>query len=147
LAVVLFILEVKVPSFGMLTVGGIIAMAMGSLMLIDSSQPYMQISKAVIAATIAVSTGFISFATWMVLRSGRRPVTSGLEGMIGERGEVVHWTGNEGRVYVHGEYWRASATEALSTGSRVEVIRMLDGLVLEVRPLAEEQHSNLEKEQ
>ena len=147
LAVVLFILEIKVPSFGMLTVGGVIAMAIGSLMLIDSNQPYMQISKGVIAATITVCAGFTSFSTWMVLRTGKRPVTSGQEGMIGERGEVVNWTGNEGRVYVHGESWRASATEALSPGSRVEVVRMLDGLVLEVRPLAEEQHRNLVKEQ
>jgi membrane-bound serine protease (ClpP class) len=146
LAVVLFILEVKVPSFGMLTVGGVIAMAMGSLMLIDSSQPYMQISKAAIAATIAVSVGFISFATWMVVRSGKRPVTSGQEGMVGEQGEVVEWEDRGGRVFVHGEYWRARATEPLESGCRVEVVRMLDGLVLEVRSLAVEQQRNNEEE-
>jgi len=146
LAVVLFILEVKVPSFGMLTIGGVIAMAMGSLMLIDSSQPYMQISKAVIAATIAVSVGFISFATWMVVRSGKRPVTSGQEGMVGEQGEVVEWEDRGGRIFVHGEYWRARATEPLESGCRVEVVRMLDGLVLEVRSLAVEQQRNKEEE-
>lgn len=148
LAVVLFILEVKVPSFGMLTVGGVISMAMGSLMLIDSSQPYMQISKAVITATVAVCTGFISFATWMVIRTGKRPVTSGQEGMIGEEGKVIDWTGHEGRVFVHGEYWRARATEELSSGRRVEVVRLLDGLVLEVRSLASTtQHDDSGKEQ
>jgi membrane-bound serine protease (ClpP class) len=147
LAVVLFILEIKVPSFGMLTIGGVIAMAMGSLMLIDSSQPYMQISKAVIAATVAVSAGFISFATWMVLRSGKRPPTSGQEGMIGEQGKVIDWAEAEGRVFVHGEYWKARAAENLETGGRIEVVRMLDGLVLEVRPLATEQRSHSEKEQ
>lgn len=138
LAVVLFILEVKVPSFGMLTVGGVIAMAMGSLMLIDSSEPYMQISKAVIAATITVSAGFISFATWMVLRTQKRPATSGKEGMVGEQGEVINWTGNQGRVFVHGEYWTARCADQLTAGRRIEIVRIVEGLVLEVRPLEQQ---------
>ncbi len=133
LAVVMFILEVKVPSFGMLTVGGIIAMAFGSLMLIDSSQPYLQISRAVIAATVAVSAGFILFASWMVVRTQSRPVTSGQEGMIGERGKVVSAIHGEGRVFVHGELWRAQAETNIPEGEDIEVVRLLPGLMLEVR--------------
>jgi len=133
LAVVMFILEVKVVSFGMLTVGGIIAMAFGSLMLIDSSQPYLQISKAVVAASVIVSAGFIVFASWMVVRTQRRPVVFGQEGMVGERGTAESDIHTEGEVFVHGEHWLARSEIEIKTGTEVEVIKLLDGLVLEVR--------------
>lgn len=132
LAVVLFILEVKVVSFGMLTVGGIVAMAFGSLMLIDSSAPYLQISRAVIAATVAVSSGFILLATSMVIRTQRRPVSSGQEGMIGEVGEAIEDIDQTGRVFVHGEYWLAHSDRPIKAGSTVKVVKLLDGLKLEV---------------
>ncbi|WP_020677626.1 NfeD family protein [Geopsychrobacter electrodiphilus] len=133
LAVVMFILEVKVPSYGMLTVGGIIAMAFGSLMLIDSSQPYLQISKAVIAATVGVSAGFILFASWMVIRTQSRPIAYGQEGMIGEHGRAESDIHDAGEVFVHGERWRARSDIEIKAGTEVEVVKLLDGLVLEVR--------------
>ncbi len=145
-AVVMFILEVKVPSFGMLTVGGIISMAFGSLMLVDSSQPYLQISKAVIAATVMVSAGFILFASWMVVRTQGRPVIFGQEGMIGERGTASSNIHNEGQVFVHGELWQARATVEINQGSEVEVVKLLDGLVLEVRATNEDQQKSTGKE-
>jgi membrane-bound serine protease (ClpP class) len=133
LAVVMFILEVKVPSFGMLTVGGIIAMAFGSLMLIDSSEPYLQISRALIAATVSVSAGFILFASWMVVRTQRQPVHSGQERMIGLRGSALEAIHGEGRVFVRGEIWRARAEAEIAKGREIEIIRLLPGLMLEVR--------------
>lgn len=133
LAVVLFILEVKVPSFGMLTVGGIVAMAFGSLMLIDTDVPYLQISRAVIAATVAVSAAFILFASWMVVKAQGRPVTSGQDGLVGKRGQVVKDIHGEGLISVHGELWRARAATEIPAGKMVEVVKLLDGLVLEVK--------------
>jgi membrane-bound serine protease (ClpP class) len=146
LAVVLFILEVKVPSFGMLTVGGIIAMAFGSLMLIDSSEPYLQISRAVIAATVTVCAGFILFASWMVVRVQGRPPVSGQEGLCGERGKVVKDIHGEGLISVHGELWLARSDNQIPAGTEIEVVRMLDGLVLEVRVPDVVQSANTEKE-
>ncbi len=139
LAVVFFILEVKVVSYGMLSIGGIICMALGSLMLIDSSDPYLQISRAVIAATVAVSAGFFLLATGMVVRTQRRPVTMGQEGMIGESGEVIDaidGATNRGRVFIHGEYWYARADQPIAVGTEVVVDQFLDGLCLKVRPSA-----------
>jgi membrane-bound serine protease (ClpP class) len=133
LAIVMFILEIKVPSFGMLTVGGIIAMAFGSLMLIDSSQPYLQISKAVIAATVLVSAGFILFASWMVVRTQSRPVIFGQEGMIGEHGRAASNVHSTGQVFIHGELWQARSEIEIKKGRTIEVVKLLDGLVLEVR--------------
>ncbi|MCF6178187.1 MAG: nodulation protein NfeD [Geopsychrobacter sp.] len=145
LAVVMFILEVKVPSYGMLTVGGIIAMAMGSLMLIDSSQPYLQISKAVIAASVGVSAGFILFASWMVVRTQSRPVIFGQEGMIGEQGRATSDIFDTGQVFVHGELWQARSTTEITAGSTVEVTRLLDGLVLEVHAVQDKEENHNEK--
>jgi len=133
LAFVLFVLEVKVTSYGMLTVGGIIAMALGSLMLIDSSEPYLQISNAVIAATVTACSAFFIFALSMVVRTQRRPAVSGQEGMIGKSGLVVKSIDGRGRVLVHGEYWQARSNVPLSEGSEIEVVRILNGLELEVR--------------
>lgn len=133
LALILFILEVKITSYGMLTVGGIISMSMGSLMLIDSSEPYLQISKAVIAATVASSAAFFMLATWMVIRTQRRPPVSGSEGMSGEVGLAVSDIYADGKVFVHGEYWQASALEPIDAGSEVEVVSVEDGLRLRVQ--------------
>lgn len=133
LAVVLFILEVKVISYGMLSVGGIISMAFGSLMLIDSSEPYLQISRAVIAATVTVSAGFFLLATGMVIKTQRRPITSGQEGMAGEIGEAIEPIHATGRVFVHGEYWQAHSDRLIPAGACIEVVHVMDGLQLKVR--------------
>lgn len=134
LALVLFILEVKVMSYGMLTIGGIVAMSIGSIMLIDSSEPYLQISKAVIAAVVLTSSGFFLFATGMVFRSMKRPAVSGLDGMIGEIGEAASPIETTGKVFVHGEYWQATSDQPIEEGESVEVLGIGDHLHLQVRP-------------
>ncbi len=134
LAFVFFILEVKVVSYGMLSVCGIVAMAFGSLMLIDSSEPYLQISRALIAACVSVSAGFFLFAVTMVVRTQRRPAISGQEGMVGEYGTVIKTIDGRGTVFVHGEYWQASADVPIPEGSEIEVIGVSHGLELLVKP-------------
>lgn len=146
LAIVLFVLEIKIVSYGMLSIGGIIAMAFGSLMLIDSSEPYLQISRAVIAATVAVSAGFFLFASWMVIRTQQRPAVSGQEGMIGETGKVVKAIDGRGSVFVHGEYWQARASEPIAEGTEIEIVRVLRGLELEVRVKPAQQPATLKTE-
>lgn len=139
LAVVLFVLEVKVISFGMLTIGGIISLVMGSLILIEGSEPYQQISLAVIAATVSIFSGFFLFALYFVVRTQKRPAFSGVEGMVGERGEAVSgFADQQGRVFLHSEYWTAVSSESISQGDQVEVVRMLDRLKLEVRKVTED---------
>ena len=140
LAVVLFILEVEVVSYGMLSIGGIVSMAFGSLMLIDSSEPYLQISWAVIAATVSVSAGFILLATGMVIRTQHRPVTSGQEGMVGKTGEAIEPINGKGRVFVHGEYWQACSDKPISAGEDIEIVRVMNGLKLKVKALEAEEN-------
>ena len=135
LAMVLFILEIKVASYGMLTVGGIIALALGSLMLVDSSEPYMQVSRVVIFATVTVCSGFFVFCLYYVLRTQKSRFQSGVEGMTGEEGRAVTAVHDKGQVFVHGEYWDASAAEPIAAGERVKIVRVVDGMRLEVRSL------------
>jgi membrane-bound serine protease (ClpP class) len=132
-AVVLFVLEISVASYGMLSIGGLIALTLGSLMLIDSdASPYFQISRAVIAAMVGVSGAFIGLVLFFVVRTQGARFFSGQEGMVGERGTAVTDVHTQGTVFVHGEYWEAYAREQISRGEGVEVVKM-EGLKLEVR--------------
>ena len=132
-AFILFILEANVPSYGMLAIGGIIAMSFGSLMLIDSSEPYLQISRAVIAATVLSCAAFTTFAATMVVKTQKRRSYFGQDGLIGKQGEATETIDrNGGRAFVYGEYWSACADEPIPKGAHVEVVEVLEGLKIKV---------------
>jgi len=135
LAVILFILEVAVTSYGMLAVGGLVALTFGSLMLVETSKPYLQISREVIFAAVGVSAGFLALVIYHVVRTQKGRPVSGSEGMAGECGVAVDdFGGNgEGLVFVHGEYWNASCAEPVAKGQRVEVVRVGGNMRLEVK--------------
>jgi membrane-bound serine protease (ClpP class) len=135
LAMILFILEIKVASYGMLTVGGIVALALGSLMLIDSPDPYLQVSRGVIFATVTVCSSFFVFCLYYVLRTQKSRFQSGVEGMVGEQGRAVTAVHGGGQVFVHGEYWDAYAADSIAAGETVEIVRVANGMRLEVRRL------------
>jgi len=137
LGVVLFVLEVKVISFGMLTVGGILALLLGSLMLIGSDEPSVQISWQLIAATVTVMSGLLLVVLFFVIRTQRRGFASGREGMVGEHGTAVNDFSEHGTVFVHGEYWDAVTSEMVRGGDEVEVLEVLDNMRLAVRRRAD----------
>lgn len=147
LAIILFILEVKVVSYGMLTVGGLIALSFGSLILVDSPEPYLQISRTVIASTVAVCGGFISLVLFFVVRVQQRRFVSGLEGMVGERGQAVTTLEPRGRVYVHGEYWDAHSEQTIIEGSEIEIVRAEANLKLLVRAVESDAAAYATKEE
>jgi membrane-bound serine protease (ClpP class) len=132
LAIVLFILEIKVVSYGMLTIGGMVAMTLGSLMLVDSPEPYLQISRPIIAATVLVSSGCFVLVLYFVVRTQKTRFVSGVEGMIGESGRAVTEINPDGRVFVHGEYWDARSAEPIARDAAVKVVRVDRHLRLEV---------------
>jgi len=146
LAIILFILEIKVVSYGMLTVGGLIALTFGSLILVDSPEPYLQISRSVIAATVLVCASVISLVLFFVVRVQKTRFVSGLEGMIGERGQAVTALDPRGRVYVHGEYWDAHAEETIASGSEIEIVRSEANLKLLVRAVKDNSTVSTAKE-
>jgi membrane-bound serine protease (ClpP class) len=137
LAVILFILEVKVHSYGALTIGGVVAMLLGTLMLFRASaDPWLRISWGVVAAMIGITVLFFSTVIALAVRSQlRRPVT-GEEGMIGATGEAMGDFTGEGKVFVQGEWWTARCGAPLKRGDRVTVVGR-DGMALLVEPLKE----------
>lgn len=134
LGVALMIAEAFAPSFGILGLGGAAAFAIGSIMLIDVDVPGFRISRLLIG-----SIGFISAAGFLLVlillvRARQRPVVSGPEEMIGLAGEVIDWHGEEGRIRIHGEDWKAKADGEMKSGHHVRVER-IDGLTLFVTPV------------
>ena len=131
LAILMFILEVKVPSHGALTVGGVIAMLIGSIMLIDSPIPAMKVSLKVIIPAVIFTAAFFLFAVGWGLKAQKKSVTTGTDGLVGESGEArspVHQTGS---VFVHGEFWNASSDAPIAEGARVRVVAV-DGMRIKV---------------
>lgn len=133
LGIVLMVSEVFVASFGILGIGGMIAFAIGSLMLFDTAAPAFSLSPALIGIATAISAGFLMLVVAAVLRSRRGRVTGGAEAMIGAPGEVVRWTDGQGLVQVHGETWQARADRPLTRGARITVIGR-EKLMLSVEP-------------
>ncbi|MEW5902583.1 MAG: nodulation protein NfeD, partial [Acidobacteriota bacterium] len=122
LAIGLFILEVKVQSFGILAIGGIIAMVIGSVMLINAPIPELEPSLRVIIP-VAVGLGLVFFfLVFLVIRAHARKVHTGREGLVGEVGVARTDLRPEGKVFVHGEIWNAEAAEDIPRGSKVRVV-------------------------
>jgi membrane-bound serine protease (ClpP class) len=140
----LFILEIKVVSYGMLSILAVVSLTLGSLMLIDSPDPVMRISLSVIFVTVVSCAGFILFCLWFVVRSQRRQITSGREGMVGEQGKAVTAVHQDGQVFVHGEYWDAYADEPVAEGDSIEVIGVGERMRLRIRATAHLNKDNKE---
>ena len=133
LAIILFLLEIKVVSYGGLTIGGVVAMTLGSVMLIDSPEPYLQISLTVILPAVAGTALFFVWIVGMGFRAQQTRPVSGGEGMIDLIGVVRTANPELGqiKVFVHGELWTADSDDPLEPGERVRVVSM-DGLKLRV---------------
>jgi membrane-bound serine protease (ClpP class) len=134
LGIVLLILEVKVTSFGLLGAGGIVALFFGSLMLIDSPLPEMQIGLRLIVPMTTVTAGIILFLVRLAVTAQRQPAVTGPAGMLAELGEALTSIdpGGVGRVRAHGEIWTATADDAVSAGDHVRVVSV-KGLLLTVK--------------
>jgi len=126
LALILFILEIKVTSFGMLSVGGIISLTLGSLMLFDSSVPFLRVSYDFIIPVVAVTSAFFIVAISLAVKAQRRKPTTGKEGLLGSTGIVKSKIDPQGKVFIHGEYWDATSNEMIPENTQVEVIEVKD---------------------
>jgi membrane-bound serine protease (ClpP class) len=131
---VLLGLEIKVPSYGLLTVGGLTSLVFGSMILIDAPIPELQLSLRVVLPVVLGFAGIAMFLVRLGLASQRQPAVTGVAGMIGELGQALSTIGPErpGRVATHGEIWQAASEDSIPEGARVRVTRV-DGLRLVVR--------------
>lgn len=137
LGLILFIAEIKIISHGMLTVAGMIAMVLGSLMLFESPAPYLRVSWGVILVTVLSTSAFFTVVIAKALTVHRRRPATGQEGLIGLEGLAETGMAPEGKVFVRGEYWDARSDEPIDAGCRVKVLEV-DGMRLKVKKAAEE---------
>lgn len=124
LAVILFILELKVQSFGLLSIGAVISLILGSIMLFETDEAAMRVSWGVIIPTVTAVSAFFIFALGLVVRAWMRKPMTGQQGLVGEFGFALTNVDTAGKVAVHGEYWNARAERHIPKGERVRVIRV-----------------------
>jgi len=121
-AIILFLLEIKVPSYGILSIGGVISLAIGLIMLIDSPIPELQVSWQVIVGIVVLTSLFFIFALGFALKAQKKEVATGSEGLVGETGVVYKTLNLKGTIQVHGEFWRAESSSTLKKGIEVKVV-------------------------
>jgi len=134
LGIVLFLLELKVPSYGTLTVGGIACLVLGSLIIFKAPEgdlPQFGVARSAILAVSASAALIMAFLTTLVVRSRRRRPATGSAGLVTEVGTALTDLSPEGQVFVHGEHWNARARRPIAKGARVRVTAIRD-LLLEV---------------
>jgi len=134
LALTFFILEMKVTSYGLLSLGGIISLFLGSLMLFQGTAPGMRLSWRVLISTVILVSGFFVVIAGLVFRSQISKPRTGDKGLIGEVGVVKERLAPGGKVFVHGELWNAEAGKRIETGAKVRVVEV-DHLVLKVQEI------------
>lgn len=129
--------EVFMPSFGALGIGGVIAMVVGSIILLDTEVPGYDVAWQLIAAVAILSSAIFIGVVTLAMRARQRVVVSGREQMIGDAGETLEAFRDRGRVRVHGEEWQARTHVPLKKGQRIRVVGM-EGLTLTVEPIEKE---------
>ncbi len=147
LGIVMFILELKVPSYGMLTLGAVTCLILGALMLFRTPEGIseVQVARWAIVSIAGSAALIMSILTTLVVRSFRRRPTTGAAGLIAEEGTALTDLEPDGRVFVHGEYWNARSRSPVKKGSRVRVTRVHD-LLLEVEEFPRGRGGSAEEE-
>jgi len=138
LAIIFFIMEMKISSYGLLSVAGIVSLLLGSLMMFKDTGSGMKLSLKVLLPTIVLISGFFVFVAGLVFRAQMAKPKTGSRGLVGEIGVVKKALMPEGKVFVHGELWNAKAQKAIDEDTKVRIVNVVD-LMLEVEPL--EEHS------
>jgi membrane-bound serine protease (ClpP class) len=134
LGIALMILDIFIPTFGVLTIGGLVSFVLGSVMLFETEA--FAVSYGLIAGVTAATVTFILIVGYLVIGSFNKPVAIGDDSLVGRTGTVKETLDPEGMVYVWGEYWKASSRggDTIETGDRIEVVEKEDRRLLVDRP-------------
>lgn len=132
LGVGLLVAEMFVPSFGFLGIGGIIALAIGSLFLFDTESSDLIVDKSIVFTAVGTVGAIMLGLSYLVFKSQKLTQTTGMDGLIGEIGEVRVKLTPVGKVFVHGEYWNAEADAEIDAPEKIEVVGY-QGMRLKVR--------------
>jgi membrane-bound serine protease (ClpP class) len=132
LSILLFVTEVYVTSYGVLSIGGILSFILGALLLFDTPESDVRVGfNVVIAAVLAIGLFFI-FVAYYLVKAQRTAISLGFEGLMGEVGVAVTTIENKGKIFIHGEYWDAESDETIREGEKVKVVEKISGFKLRV---------------
>ena len=138
IAIGLFIAEIYVPSFGLLTTGGIISFILGALLLFDTPESDVRVGFGVVISASSAIGLFFFFVVYSLIKARKLRVSTGYEGMIGEIGEVLNTIDGVLKIFVHGEYWSAKSDEIINKGDKVEIVEVISNMKLKVKKHKEE---------
>ena len=133
-AIILFIAEIKVISHGILTIGGIVSLTIGSLMLFQAPDPSLRVSWGVLIPAVSIASLFFIAVIAIAIKAQLRPRQGGQEGMQGEGGLAITDIREEGKVLIHGEHWNAISDVPVTRGSKIRVIHV-ENLKVKVEPI------------
>ena len=132
-AIALFILEIYITSYGFLTIGGIVALTLGSFLLFQSPVSYFRLAVPLIITTVIISALFFIWIIGMVIRAHKKKVTTGKEGLLLETGIAQTDLDLEGMIMIHGELWSAESIEGkINKGEKLQVVAV-EGMKLRVK--------------
>ena len=137
LGVALLVGEAFMPSFGVLGIGGVISLALGSFLLFDTQDSTIGVDPAIIFTAVATMASFVLAISYLVYRSQKARPTLGFDGMLGEIGDVRAKLNPAGKVFVRGELWNAEADGEIDIGEKVKIVGY-DGMNLKVRRLTKQ---------
>jgi membrane-bound serine protease (ClpP class) len=133
----MLIAEIKVTSYGLLTVGGLTSFVLGSLILFRSPEPALRLSLTLVGTIAGFFLALTVFLVYLAVRGARYPVQVGPAALVGARAEARTALAPKGKVFVAGEWWNAVSDVPVQAGAEVEIIAV-EGMVLRVRPVATE---------
>ena len=138
LAIILFILDLKLNTGGMVSIAGVASLLIGSFILIDSDAPYLQIARSLVIGLSLVVSVFLILVIRAVYKVHRKKPVTGSAGLIGTGGKVIEKLNPSGLIKTHGEIWKAISTEdkVIKKGSPVEIVKV-EGLLLYVKKIKE----------
>lgn len=136
LAIILFLLEIKVTSYGVLSIGGTISLFLGSVMLFDSPDDMMRLSYAIIIPVVLVTLAFFGIVIGYGIKAQRRRIATGPSSMVGERGVAMSRIepGKSGQIRIHGEIWKAISREFIQPDEPI-IVEKVDQLTLIVKKI------------
>jgi membrane-bound serine protease (ClpP class) len=140
LSIILFVAEAKVVSYGLLTVGGLICMTLGSIMLIDTPHEFMRVSNSVIFPMVITTAAVAVFLVTLVIRAHSRRSVVGEDGMMGLVGTAETDIAAEGKIFVHGEIWNARSLNPIDKGDKIKVVGV-EGMTIIVENILEDKTS------
>jgi membrane-bound serine protease (ClpP class) len=136
LGAILFLLEIKVTSYGLLSIGGVICLTLGSIMLFNTGNTGLRVSWSVMIPAVLVISGFFMAVAFLAVRAHMAKPRTGYQGLIGEIAVAKEPLAPEGKVFVHGELWNATCEDIVPVGTRVEIIGV-ENLLLKVRKIGD----------